>query len=88
MRKLMLMIVFGGIIVITSCSKKSDYMCACDAVYSIDGSVFNTESSSYTYTDQKEEDAEELCSGNEYSISTSFGGNSTSDVKTCTLTES
>jgi len=79
MKKVLLTIIVGGIVVLSSCSKKGDYTCSCvkDGV----AAGVNT----YELKDQKEEEAEDLCKGYESSSSENgFVITNTTPV-TCTL---
>ena len=68
MKKVLLFaIILGGAVAFTSCSKRSDYKCDCTSP---------TLTSSTTYTDYKEEDAEAGCDS-EKSTYTALGGSCT-----------
>jgi hypothetical protein len=85
MKKVLLMMVLGGAIALTSCSKKGDYTCDCESTMSTNGVTDITSSVSFEYKDQKEEDAKDLCSANESSSNISLVGITSSSVTTCTL---
>lgn len=88
MKKVLLMMVVGGIVFLSSCSKKSDYTCSCVFTVAQDGVILDTENEMFTYLDQKEEDAEDLCAGNESSTDQSISGLFTlTQSNVCTLSE-
>ncbi len=85
MNKVLLMLAVSSLVVLTSCSKKSDYTCTCNDVSSQNGVSVATTKEVFEYKDSKEEDAEKLCDSNQSTIDASFGGTSVSQVRTCTL---
>ncbi len=85
MKKVLLMLVIGGAIAFTSCSKKGDYVCSCEATSTMNGVSLGTSTSTIEIKDEKEDDAEEMCSAAETSATTGVGNISTTTTMTCSL---